>query len=259
MAMDTIPLFKTHYSIGKSILTLRDPSEVTLGGSESVIDISLDAGLKEVVLVEDNLHGLLEAKKRCEENNLNLVFGFRLTMCSEYVDEKDREAKKREQLHKVIIFAKNDAGIKKLYKIYSDAFCNHGGKLIDSDLKKHWSNKALLLAIPFYDSFLYMNNFKIGSRLMPDFSFCPMTFFIENNGLPFDGLLRNIVDDFAKESGTQTQAVKSIFYRHKEDFKAFQTFRIITNRAFTKRASISAPFLDNCASDRFCMESYLEL
>ena len=44
-------------------LTLQDPSKVTSGGSESVIDISLDAGLKEVVLVEDNLHGLLEAKK----------------------------------------------------------------------------------------------------------------------------------------------------------------------------------------------------
>ena len=45
----TIPVFKSHYSIGKSILTLEAPAKVKEGGADSIIDIALDAGLKEVV------------------------------------------------------------------------------------------------------------------------------------------------------------------------------------------------------------------
>ena len=80
-----IPLFKSHYSIGKSILTLDAPEKVKEKGSDSIIDIALDAGLKQVILIEDTMHGFLEAKKRCDENNLQLIFGFRTNMCQQYV------------------------------------------------------------------------------------------------------------------------------------------------------------------------------
>ena len=40
----SIPLFKSHYSIGKSILTLKPPAKVQKGGADSIIDIALDAG-----------------------------------------------------------------------------------------------------------------------------------------------------------------------------------------------------------------------
>ncbi len=256
--MDIVPLFKTHYSIGKSILTLQSPDDSQEGGPSSIIDLCIDSGLKQVVLVEDNLHGLLEAKKRCEENNLQLIFGFRLSLCSDYIDPNDKAALKKEQLHKVIVFANNDNGVRKLYKIYSDAFCNHDGKLTTEDLKKYWVKRDLTLAIPFYDSFLYMNNFKLDARFMPDFSFSDPIFFVENNGLPFDGLLQDIVNSFTSERGHKKQAAKSIFYRNRKDFKSYQTFEIITSRSFSKRASFSAPNIDNCASDEFCMESWLD-
>ena len=68
-----VPLFKTHYSIGKSILTLQPPSNVDKDGADSVIDMALDSGLKQLVLVEDSMHGFLEAKRRCEENKLQLT------------------------------------------------------------------------------------------------------------------------------------------------------------------------------------------
>lgn len=255
--MDILPLFKTHYSIGKSILTLQSPNSIQEGGPSSVIDLCLDAGLDKVVLVEDNLHGLLEAKKRCDENNLQLIFGFRLSLCCEYADPTDKKALKDMQFHKVIVFANNDNGVRRLYKIYSEAFCEHDGKLIVKDLKKNWSKKDLTLAIPFYDSFLYMNNFKLASRFMPDFSFADPTFFLEDNGLPFDHLLQDIVNNFTSERKLKIQKVKSIYYKNKEDFKSYQTFKIITSRSFSKRASFSAPNLDDCASDEFCMESWL--
>tara|TARA_R100000008_G_C3586433_1_gene172760 strand:- start:2296 stop:3114 length:819 start_codon:yes stop_codon:yes gene_type:complete len=248
-----IPLFKTHYSIGKSILTLNCPSKVDKNGPDSVIDIALDAGLKEVVIIEDSMHGFLETKKRCEENKLKLIFGIRINLCQQYEVEKNKVPS-----HKIVIFAKGDRGVKKLYKIYSKVFCDHGGKITEPDLKKMWTKKDLMLAIPFYDSFIYQNNLKYGANFMHSFDYYNPIFFLEDNGLPYDNLLRDAVLDFTELNKFPTQEVKSIYYRNRKDFTAFQTYKMITNRNFSKRASIKTPQLDGCGSDEFCMESFLE-
>jgi DNA polymerase III alpha subunit len=133
----TIPLFKTHYSIGKSILTLHPPSRVEEGGSDSAIDIALDSGLDTLVLVEDSMHGFLEAKRRCEENNLQLIFGIRINMCQEYEVEKDKVPS-----HKVVVFAKNDKGAQRLYKIYSEVFAIMRVKLRSLILKNTGTKKS---------------------------------------------------------------------------------------------------------------------
>ena len=83
-------------------------------------------------------------------------------------------------------------------------------------------------------------------------------FFIEENGLPVDNLLKDAVEDFTTTNNFNTQSVKSIYYRHRKDLTAFQTYKMITSRSFSKRASISAPNLDGCGSDEFCMESWLD-
>ena len=162
----TIPLFKTHYSIGKSILTLQSPAMVDKDGADSVIDMALDSGLKQVVLVEDSMHGFLEAKRRCEENDLHLIFGIRINLCQQYEVEKNKVPS-----HKIVIFAQNDDGVKRLYKIYSKVFCDNDGKITEPDLKKFWIKSDLLLAIPFYDSFVYQNNLKYGANFMHNFKY----------------------------------------------------------------------------------------
>ncbi len=68
-----LALFKSHYSIGKSILTLNDASKVKDGGSDSIFQIALDNNLSEIILVEDSLIGFSEAYKRCTENNIKLL------------------------------------------------------------------------------------------------------------------------------------------------------------------------------------------
>ena len=62
-----LPLFKSHYSIGKSILTLDDPITHKEGGSDSIFSIAVENNLKEVVLVEDSLTGFLQAKKNADK------------------------------------------------------------------------------------------------------------------------------------------------------------------------------------------------
>ena len=250
----TIPVFKSHYSIGKSILTLRPPAKVKKGGADSVIDIALDAGLKEVILVEDTMHGFLEAKKRCDENDLQLIFGIRVNMCQEYEVEKDRVP-----WHKIIILAKNDEGVKRLYKIYSYIHCEQDKKITEKNLKEMWSKKDLMLGIPFYDSFIYQNNFRYEANFMHNLSYYNPVFFVEDNGLPIDELLKEAVEEFTSANNFKTQKTKSIYYRKRKDLTAFQTYKMITSRSFGRKASIQAPNLNGCGSDEFCMESWLEL
>ena len=70
---DIIPLFKTHYSLGKSILNLsledNQPDE-----SDSVFPILKENKLKELVLVEDSMTGFLEAYQNAKELNIKLIF-----------------------------------------------------------------------------------------------------------------------------------------------------------------------------------------
>ena len=58
---EVIPLFKSHYSLGRSILTLNLPKEDDDLSSDSVFDIVKESGMKEVYLVEDSMAGFLEA------------------------------------------------------------------------------------------------------------------------------------------------------------------------------------------------------
>jgi len=245
-----VPLFKTHYSIGKSILTVNDPAAIKEDGADSVIQIALDNKMDKLVLVEDNFHGFLESKKRCDEHGIQLVFGLRLSLCNSHQDDKKKN-------HKIIAFAKNDSGCKKLYKIYSEAFCDYNQRLTFKDLKEHWSNN-LLMAIPFYDSFLHYNNFSF-SEFVPDFSFSKPLFFLENNKLPFDHLLRDVVKEYCGKNNYITEEAKTIYYKNKKDFAAYQTFRIICNRSFSgRKADLTRPNLDHFGSQDFCMESFLE-
>ena len=55
-----IPLFKSHYSLGRSILTLEDKDEKD-DYPDSIIQICKENKMKELYLVEDNMSSFLEA------------------------------------------------------------------------------------------------------------------------------------------------------------------------------------------------------
>ena len=236
-----IPLFKSHYSIGKSILTLKNPEKAEEGGPDSIFSIAQEHELKQVCLVEDSLVGFLEAKKTCEEVGINLYFGLRIEI-------------ENGSLYKVIIFAKNSEGVKDLNSIYSNKFCSEDKFSIDS-LKLLWTDN-LLLVIPFYDSFIFNNTLSF-TGCMPVFNFTNPSFFIENNGLPFDHIVRKKVTDYCESNSYETLEAKSIYYKNKSDFDAWLTYKIATNRRFGKNQSLYCPNFDHLGSDEFCFESYL--
>ena len=155
---------------------------------------------------------------------------------------------------KYIIFAKNDVGYNKLIKIYSLAAKEgfyYRPRIDFKSLKKLWSASDLLLAIPFYDSFLYKNHFTYG-ECVTDFTFCDPVFLEEENSLPFDIPLKQRVVDFCKNKFEIFKS-KSIYYNLKEDFPRYLTFKCISNRS-----TLSAPRFEHMSSDTFCFESWRE-
>ena len=245
-----IPLFKSHFSIGKSILTL-DSFPGDESSSDSIFSICTENKIEKVVLVEDSLTGFLEAFKNSTDLGLQLIFGLRISVCDDMHDTKANNE------HKVIIFCKNAEGYKFLTKIYSMAFTEGSGKIDFKNLKILWDSDNLLLFIPFYDSFIFRNNLTF-SNCIPHFSGFSPSFFIERNELPFDSLLEKKVIDFCETNGYNTELSKSIYYRNRSDFEAYQTYKCICTRRFGRGVGLDKPNLDHCGSREFCFESWLE-
>jgi len=248
---EVVPLFKSHYSLGRSILTLDMPKEEKEEGfSDSIFEIAEDDGLKEVFLVEDSITGFLEAYTNARELNKKLIFGLRLTFCPDCL-KKNEEGRKNS--FKNIIFIKNEKGYKQLIKIYTyaaqDGFY-YEPRIDFNTLKKFWTDD-LILAVPFYDSFLYKNKYT-DSQCVPDFSFTSPIFIKEDNDTLLDEDMQDSVDKYCYNK-YETLNAKSIYYKSKKDFGAYLTFRCIN-----KRTSIEKPNFDGMCSDQFCYESYKE-
>lgn len=220
-------------------------------GPDSIIDICAENEIKDLFLVDNNMSGFLQAYINSEEAGIKLIFGLKVLVGPDKEDKTEESLKK---FSKFIIFAKNAAGYKRLIKIYSDAAVNGFYYTPRTDfkfLKSIWSEKDLSLCVPFYDSFIFKNVLE-NYICVPELDFTEPTFFIEDNDLPFDEIIRNKIIEFS-EGKEGLVKVKSIYYKDKKDFMAYLTFRCINNRS-----SLEKPNLDHMCSNQFCFENWKE-
>ena len=218
-----IPFFKTHSSIGKSILRIDD-----------VYNLTKD--FDEVYLVEDNMTGFPEAFRKFEDR---LRFGLRFSM---YNDDHSEES-----ASKMIAFANGDAGAKELYSLYTQQS--------DTKITRPWDfTKDLQYVVPFYDSFLH-KNLTTFSNCVVDLPF-DIPFMIEDNNLPFDCLIEDKILSYCKNHPNEHFNAKSIYYKDKEDVLAFQTYKLICNRRIGRTYDLSNPGLDHFGSNEFCFASW---
>ncbi len=247
-----IPLFKSHYSIGRSILTLAKEGSSVPDGPDSIIDICKENKIDNFYLVDDSMGGFLEAYTNSKESGLSFSFGLRIKVCHD-LEEKNEASLSQECSY--IIFANNTSGYKRLIKIYTDAAKKgfyYVPRIDFKTLKKYWSNEDLSLVVPFYDSFLHKNHLH-GSTCLPDFDFTVPTFFIEKSDMFLDLILEERAIQFCKSNNFESQNVRSIYYKNKSDFIPYLSFRCIN-----KRADLNKPQLDHMSSNEFCFESWKE-
>jgi DNA polymerase III alpha subunit len=246
-----LPIFRSNYSL-TSVLTLEAPTEKENrlpNQPDSIFDICNDYGLQDVFIIDNTLTGLVEAYENAKKAKLNLRFGYRVSVCQD-ITNKTPESEITES--KFIIFATRSSftDLIKLHNISTtDGIYNGRPRLDFKTLKENWSNN-LSLAVPFYDSYVYYN-LLYGRQCVPELDFTDPAYFIENNGLPFDGLLINHVQDTIKDH--EIIPSKTIYYRDRKDFKSYMTYRCILNRT-----TFQKPELRHFGSQEFCMEAWKE-
>jgi DNA polymerase III alpha subunit len=230
--MGMIPLFKSQFSVGRSILS-----------PKKNLDIAQINSLERVVLVEDSFYGFRVFNNLFQEAGMPFVFGIRLSVVDSSSDESEKPSK-------LVFFAKNNDGLKKTKSLFSDANTNDLGALVLSDYSKD-DLKDVEVAVPFYDSFIFNNLFHFGlshlnvDRLNP-------TYFLEDNDHPFDFQIRSAVEGL----NAKTQEVKTILYHNKQDFHAFQMYKATCSRSQGRKPTFQKPNLNHFCSDNFSWESY---
>lgn len=250
-----IPIFKSHYSIGRSILTLDSSEKIDETKPTSIFSIAKEYNLKQIFLLEDNFSGFVEAYNNSLNEKIQLNFGLELIICNDFKEKTEESIKTESKINLWII---NSDGYNDLLKIYSFAategfyYCPR----IDWETLNKMMTKNLFISIPFYDSFIHKNNFERGSCL-PQLE--NPIFHLENHDLPFDEILTKMVKEFTSKNKFEVQKSNICYYFAKKDIDAYTTFRCATNTKFGKRTLLTEPEIEHFGSDCFCFEHYLNL
>lgn len=244
------PIFTSHYSLGRSTLTLEKPEEIKDNKPISIFSIAKEFKLKDIYLVENTFSGFIEAFKNAKANDINLRFGLKLVICAD-LNDKSEESFRTES--KVIIWMKNSAAYTDLIRIYSKASCDGFYYIASLDwvtLKEMWTDN-LLLSIPSYSSFLHNNLLKNGNCI-PDFGKIKPNIMVSNMGLPFDYLIQDIHKQYAQNNNLELMETHPVYFYSDKQFDSYLTFKCIH-----KRSVLSKPNIDHFCSREFNFISYL--
>jgi len=227
-----IPLFKSTFSIGRSLLRVEDLIEIAEGDD-----------VKKMILVEDNFYGFRVINQAFLNAEIPMVYGVRLPVVQSNLSEKPS---------KLVFFPKNNRGVRVVRNLYTKCFTSEGECLHLSDLEKGELDEVSV-GVPFYDSYIFNNIFNFGlcDLSLDDFDHFYME---EDNKHPFDFQISSAL----KKLKVKTEKSKSIYYRNKDDFEAFQMYKAVCSRKQGRVPTFSNPRLNDFCSNEFCYESYLE-
>jgi DNA polymerase III alpha subunit len=244
-----IPLFKTTNSIGKSIIQYGADKEPDLNGAPYLEYLCKKNNITDCFIVEDSISSIIGIYQALSKFNINMNFGLQLNFVNDVSLDNS-------SLHKNIIFATGDS-YKSLIKLSTLAHVKHSHKnvpRIDYNILHDNMHEDFILAIPFYDSFL-ANNLLTFQNCVVDYRGIRPIVFLEENGLPFDYLIRDAAINFAKDTNLDIWETKTVLYENKSDFLAWQTRKLMERKSFGTGNTLSKPNLDHCGSNEFCIEA----
>jgi DNA polymerase III alpha subunit len=254
---DVIPLFHTSASRTQGgIFTIEKAGAAKesgrVRGPVSLCDLAKDEGLKKLTIVASNFADFMMGFKNLGKVGCDMAFGLKIVVCDD-IAAKDEPSIKSES--KVVLFMKSDKAYHALINLYTKAATDgfyYVPRLDWKTLRYMWSDE-LILGLPFYSSFLAKNTLTFAA-ITPDLPVKPVLLREVGQEMPFDDLLNGAVDQYATASGAEVQPVKSIYYKRREDAKAWQVWRAILGRA-----TYDSPQMEHCCSREFSYESFREL
>lgn len=245
------PIFQTHASLGKSLLTLDKEDDISGDSTVSIVALAKKYKLPEVTILDDCFTLFIEAYKNLADIT-KLNYGINFQICADAKDLTDDSLKTQS---KISVLMRNSDGYKDLIKLYSAAHTKetfyYTGRLDWRILKEKWTDN-LMLILPFYDSFIHKNLLQNGG-CVPDFSDTRPILTYAKMELPFDEILEENVRKYAQSTNFELAEVHPVCYYAREDFKAFSV-----RKAISLRSSFDRPNKDYFCSDEFCWESYCE-
>lgn len=252
---EIIPLFYDQSSF-KSILTYWREKDSHADGPSSIVSICKENNIKKCVGISRNFSTFIDAWKNLSAVGTELIWGIEFIMCD---DASVHSEESRNNEHKIIIMMKNKEGYGDLLKIYTACHTNPDNKYYVQrfdykQLKKLWSDN-LIMVLPFFDNFIAKNLLSFGAAIVPDISFTKPIIFREiGSDLPFESLIHSALDKYNKDGKLEEVNTKTIYYKNREDFRAYSVYRAIMNKELHTK-----PNMDHFGSKEFCFEAYREL
>lgn len=242
-------IFSSHYSLCSSVLTLEDTDKIKENEPVSIFGIAKTHNLQQVIVVDSEFSGYWEAYKSAQHQKVDLIFGVKMKVCGDMLSKNEESLKTESH---VIVFFKNTQGYYDFIPTFSKASEGfyYTRRLDWNTLNAGWTDN-LLLAIPFYSSFLAENTLKYGHVVVPDFQKMKPVFFLENHNLPIDGIITKAMKNYTKKMGYEVMNTHQILYYKNIHSSYLQMLKCIGNRT-----TMQKPNLNGFSSDEFSFESY---
>lgn len=250
---NTIPIFSTDGSMGKSILTADAASSVE-EYPVSVFSIAKTYNLKSLFVRDNHFINFISLYKNAKKIGIPLRYGIKFPI----FNTPDENGDKYESLSYITIFMLNSDGYYDLIKIYSQAFSEKDFRGLRWENLGDIKSKNILISFDFYNSFIYFNSFE-NKKVIPLIpKNIPVRFEISSCGLPFDDLILKRVKRFCEENNYQTINTHPIFYFKKEDFIACLNYRLCGQREHKKTDAFNKPEMEHFSSNEFSFETFYE-
>lgn len=243
--VNKIFLFRTHYSTGKGIIQANPHKENDEAKTLNLASLCLKHKISQCFVVDNDLGGIRPIYDSLESAGIPLVFGYRVSFTSCLENE--------DGMHKNIIFAKSQIGYEKLIDLATQASCDFFKDCprLTYDYYHSVAGEDLVLAIPFYDSFLHRNAV-YGQQCVPDFRGLKPPFFVEENELVIDKPLRRMVESYCASNGNEVIESQTVYYEKPSDILAYQARRAM-HRIQGSARTLEKPEMPHFNSDKFCI------
>lgn len=256
MSTPIIPLFSSSSSLKQGgIWTCEKAGASAKAGHTrgplSLCDLAKDEKLTRLHLVESNFVSFMTAHKNLAAVGCDLAFGLKVVVCEDIADKSEASFKSES---KVVIFLRDDRGYAPLIKLYSRAATDgfyYLPRLDWRSLRAGW-NDHLILALPFYSSFIARNTLTF-SAIVPDLPTTPVVMSEVDQQLPYDSLLHDAVGRYAAANTLPLQPTKSVYYRDRKDAKQW-----LIDQCILQRKTWDVP-PDGVTSREFSWQAYREL
>jgi DNA-directed DNA polymerase III PolC len=247
---NSILLFKSHYSLLSSLLTLdKSKDDFLSGGPISIFSIANKYNIQKLFLCDDNMGCFFQAYSKSKEYQKQLIFGLQLKV------KCDLQSKENSCVSDVIIWMKNSNAYKDLLAINNFAVKNHINAVpyIDwKSLNELWTEN-LYLTIPFYSGFLSVNSSSLDCNIVPELKNIKPALMVSEHGLPEDPFLKEEIINYAKSNGLKVLNTHHCYYYNREHAESLQVLKCIK-----ERTNFEKPELAGFSSDEFSFISYLD-